>query len=66
MEDVKVDIQKGTARVKYVASALSLPAMQEAARQAGYDAESHREPEPQETIGRKGFRWGWKPRSETR
>ena len=66
VEDVKIDVKRGTVRIKYVASALSLPAMQQAVKQAGYDAEAHRDPEPQETLGRKGFPWGWKRRSESR
>ena len=64
VEDVKIDVKKGTVRIKYVASALSLPAMQQAVKQAGYDAEAHCDSEPREAVGHKGFRWGWKRQRE--
>jgi Cu+-exporting ATPase len=58
VEDVRVNPRTNTARVRYVSSALSLEAMQAALREAGYDAEEHRDAEQSERAHGNRFPWG--------
>ncbi len=67
VEDALVNLDAGTARVKYVAGAVSLGAMKEALQQAGYEADEQQKRQDEgERPQRNVFPWGLKRQRQDR